>query len=168
MDKKPIDNSPEALLARLRQGYKQNLMFKIGGLDVPCRILPAKEQIEAISNAKLNLKIPEGHDRKLIEAIAVQKAVLKVGCTVNGIPYLPDRLLDQLSSDELGKIYDLYQEEVKYADPRFEALSAEQISKMIDSVKKKKAHSSDFFTWQLAAIGKFCLEEISRTGNGRG
>ena len=91
------DNSPESQLKRLRAGYKQDLKIQIGGLNVPCRILPADESVKCISNAKLELKIPEGHDRELLESLAVQKAILVADCNVDGVPYIHERLLDKMS-----------------------------------------------------------------------
>lgn len=166
--KKIEDNSPAELLKRLRQGYKQDIMFKMGGLDVPCRIMPADEQVQAISNAKLKLKIPTGHDKELLESIAVQKAVLMNGCTVEGIPHLPMKLLDKLSSDELSKLYDKYMNEIKFVDPEFEALSFTEVGELIDAVKKKEVTTKDLYTWQLAAIGKYCLNHLFQKVNVRG
>ena len=158
-----LDNSPESQLKRIRQGYKEKLVIKMGGLDVPCRIMSAEESVKCISNAKFNLKIPEGHDRELLESIAVQKAILKEGCNVGGVPYIHDRLLDLLSSDELGEFYDTYMAEIKFVNPEFEALQAEQIAQMIDDVKKKKTTAKDYYTWQLAEIGRYCLNHLYLT-----
>lgn len=162
------DNSPESLLARLREGYKQKLEIKVGGLSVPCRILPADESVKAISNAKFKLKIPEGHEPELLESIAIQKSILKAGCTVDEIPYLHDRLLDKLSSDELAQLYDAYMLEVKFVNPEFETLNAEQVAGMIDDVKKKKTTAKDYYSWQLAEIGRYCLNHLFHQVKERG
>ena len=103
-----------------------------------------------------------------MEAIAVQKAVLKAGCTVGGVPYLPDALLNDLGSDELSKLYDLYMLEIKFVDPKFEALEMEQILEIVESVKKKKTAAKDYFTWQHAAIGRYFLAKILPMDNAHG
>ena len=76
------------------------------------------------------------------------------------MPHLHDRLLDKLSSDELGVLYDTYINEVKFANPEFEALTIDQIGVIIEDVKKKKTVAKDYYTWQLAEIGRYCLDHI--------
>ena len=68
-----------------------------------------------------------------------------------------------MSSDELVEFYDTYMNEVKFANPNFEALNAEQIAQMIDDVKKKKTKAKDYYTWQLAEIGRYCLNHLFQT-----
>lgn len=166
--KEKDDNSPESLLERLRSGYKTELEIKMGGLRVPCRIMPSEESVKTISNAKFELKIPEGHDRELLESIAVQKAILKNGCTVDGITYLHERLLDKLSSDELGQLYDVYMSEIKFVNPDFKALTETEVAQMIEDVKKKKTQAKDYYTWQLAEIGRYCLINLFQMVKERG
>jgi hypothetical protein len=150
----------EDQLKLMRQGYKQTLEIKLGGLVVPCRIMPALDEATVIANAKTGLKVPNEEQRALFESLAVMKAVLSNGCTVDSTPYLSDGFLSKLSNDELSELYNQYQTVVRTVNPTFEQLTPDQLGEIIETVKKKERSSRDFFTWQLAEIGRYFLDEI--------
>lgn len=161
-------NSPEALLERMRAGYKTTLELTYNDFKVDCRLIPAEEMAKAVANAKVKLKVPEGHERYLLEGQAVMKAVLKAATTVGSVAQMGDRFLDMLTNEELVHLHDQYETLMKTCNPEFKNLDEDDIADIISRIKKKSAKASDFYTWQLAAIGQYFLEKIRATGSGAG
>jgi hypothetical protein len=159
---KPVHTiiTAEDQLRLMRSGYKAELELKYGQLKVPCRLMSALEESATITNAKKKLKVPNESDRKLLESIAVMKAVLVAACTVDDVPHLSLSFLDKLTDTELDALYDQFMTIKETADPEFEKLSPDQVRELVSAVKKKEKATRDLFTWQLAAIGKFFLDEI--------
>ena len=162
------NNSPEALLERMRDGYETTLDLTYNKLKVECRLLPAEEMAIAVANAKTKLKVPEGHERYLLEGQAVMKAVLKAATTVGPVIALGDKFLGMLTNEELVHFHDQYETLMKTCNPEFKNLDESDIADIISRIKKKSANASDFYTWQLAAIGKYFLERIRATGSDAG
>lgn len=158
----------EDQLKLMRQGYKAELKLTYGGLELPCRLLSATEEASLISNAKANTKVPAGHDTQLMVSMAVMKAVLAACCTVDSTPHASRPFLDAISSTELESLYDQYLTHKEMMNPDFESLGDEKIVEFLLAVKKKEKTSGDFYTWQLAAIGKFYLDRILPTVNAAG
>lgn len=151
----------EEQLRRMREGYQaRDLKLQYGGLEIPCRLITHLEEANAISNAKAQLKVPDHADRRLFESVAVMKAILNLACTVDATPYASMGFLDKLTSNELEALYDQYMTIKNTMDPKFETLSPEQVGELVAAVKKNQKTSSDFFTWQLAAIGRFFLDHL--------
>lgn len=160
--------SVEDQLALMRQGLKAKMELKLGGLVVSCRLLSMTEEATVISNAKKNLKVPEGHAADLFEGCAVQKAILNAASTVDGVPQLSLGLLDKMTDIELGGLYDQYLSVKASVDPEFETMPADRIVALIQDVKKKEIALKDLYTWQLAAIGKFFLDQLPLAGSAAG
>lgn len=152
--------SPEDQLALLRADYAEAPTIKAGKLKVPVRLLNATEKVTIIGQAELNLQIPDGVDPKLFKSLEVMKGVLIAGGTVDGVPRLSRRFLDLLSDSEIGHMYDEYETLCKTSNPEFRNLSGDQLMGLVNAVKKKEASPSDYFTWQLAEIGRFFLENL--------
>ena len=93
---------------------------------------------------------------------------MEAACNVDGVPHLPRPFLDKLTLTELEGFYDQYVTVIRQANPKFESLTSDEIVQMIVAVKKNEKTSTDFFTWQLAAIGKFYLENILPKDNEAG
>ena len=91
--------------------------------------------------------------------------VLYAGTTLGMDSYLPMATLDKMSGDELSKATDKYSSTVRLADPDFELLPLEDIDKMISAVKKKTATWRDFYISDLAAMGRYFLEQIRPKDN---
>lgn len=158
----------EEQLAAMRSGYKVDLRIKIGGLEIPVRLMPADEEASVIANAKLQVKVPEKVDSRLQTASAIMKAILVAAANVDGTPYLSQKFLKELSHQELNSFYDQYVTLCDSVNPEFEALSNEKIAEMIVAVKKKEKAANDFFTSDLAAIGRYFLAQIQAQDNAPG
>ncbi len=159
------DNSVEALLERMRAGYNQDLFIEYNDLKVEARLLPGGEMATVISNAKSKLKIPDGHDRKMLEGQAVMKSVLKAATTIGVTTSLGDRFLDLLTNEELVAIHEQYESKVKTINPNIDNFTTDQIAEVIVRIKKKTAKPSDFYMWQLAAIGSYFLVRLQAKDN---
>ncbi len=168
MTTKAKENSPEALLEKMRAGYKLPLVLKYNGLEVQARLLPGEELANAISNAKSQLKIPDGHTGDLLESQAVMKAVLKAATHVDNTPQLGDKFLNMLTNEELVNLHDQYESLVKTVNPSINELGDAEIAEIIGEIKKKDAKANDYYMWQLAAIGRYFLDRLQATGNGLG
>lgn len=170
MAHKPVNvpKTAEEQLNLMRQGYKAELRIKLGGLEIPVRLMSAIEEADTIANAKTGLKIPDQADPKLHVSIAVMKAVLEKAANVDGVPYLSRKCLDGMTHQELNALYDQYLTVCDSVNPEFEDLEAKQISDMIVAVKKNEKAPTDFFTSDLAAIGRFFLVQIQAEANAAG
>jgi len=167
-DAKPKATTAEEQLKLLRSGYAEQHELKLGDLVLPCRLMPAQEEAAIIGNAKASVKAPSEAHRGLFESMAVMKEILFQACMVDKTPYASKRFLDGLTDVELDALYDQYMTIKETANPQFEKLSPAKIGELFEAVKKKERSSKDFFTWQLAAIGKFCLDQIQAGASGPG
>ena len=152
----------EDRIRKMREGYKQDLQLVIGGIEIPCRLMSASEEITIIAKAKTNIKLPPKYTGSTdsFTGIEIQKAILEAACTVDLVPYAPREFLDKLLLVEIESLYDQYVSTIRQVNPRFESMSVAEVTEMIVEVKKKEKVPSDFFTWQLAEIGKFFLDNV--------
>jgi hypothetical protein len=150
----------EERLKKMRSGYDQHPELIYGLLHIPCRIMNASEEARVIAAAKNNFKAPTENDRKYSEGPEIMKAVLETGCTVDGVQHADREFLKELSSAELEELHDQYIGVLRTSNPTLQALSQDQIVEIITEVKKKEKASSDFYTYQLAAIGRYFLDRI--------
>jgi hypothetical protein len=107
--------------------------------------------------------LPEGVDPAVHESAEVMKASPAQGdqrqersIPGHDVPECPFR------PSELDALYDQYitlQRTIV-----FEKMTTEKIAELILAVKKKEKAPSDFFTWELAAIGRSFLEEVLLQG----
>lgn len=162
--------SVEDQLRQMREGYSTKLELKMGGWSIPVRLLTAMEERIAVAEAKKRATktLPSGVEPDLFESLEVMKAVLEAAGTVDHTPRLSRKLLDALSNTEIEKLYNDYMTLTRTANPEFESLSVDTVVEMIEAVKKKERLPSDFFTWQLAEIGKFFLVRIQVEASVRG
>lgn len=147
-------------LKMMRKGYKQDLELVYNDLKVPVRLMSASEQGAAIANAKTKVKVVHESQRDLLESLEVMKSVLEKAALVEGTPRLSREFLDHLTDFEIEQLFEQYQTICRTVNPGFEQLSETEIVAMIRDVKKKAKSSKDFYTWQLAAIGKYFLDTI--------
>lgn len=152
----------EDLLAALRKGNAQNLEIGFGDLKVPCRLLSASEEAMIVVKAKQSAikKNPSNQKQEVFESYEAMKMILEASTTINGAPALPMGFVEALTQNELTELYDQYMTINKTINPNIQLMSRDEIQKVIDDVKKKKTGTRDYFTWQLAEIGKFFLAEI--------
>lgn len=161
---KTFPKTPEEQLALMRGGNKQDFLLKMGGLEIPVRILNLKEEQDAIANAKMRAKKlkPEGGMDASFESGEIMKAVLLKAANIGNVQMIGTQLLNAMSSHELDAMYDQYVSLTKTVNPEFEKVDMKEIGEMIAAVKKKDKTPRDFFTWQLAAIGHCYLVELLR------
>lgn len=157
----PGPQTAEEQLALMRQGYKAELKIKVGGLEIPVRLMSATEEATVIANAKSSVKLPNKDiDPKQFTAMAVMKAILSAAATVDSTPRLSKKFLDDCGYRELNSFYDQYLTVCDTANPEFEQLSDKEIADLIVAVKKNEKAPADFFTSDLAAIGRFFLDRL--------
>jgi len=154
--------SAEELLSYLRKGNSQKIEIGIDGWKVPCRLLSAKEMINisiiASESAKRNN--PTGKKAEQFEAIEAMIKVIDRATTIEGAPYFAAGFLESLPEPVLSNLYDQYMTINNAINPDIQVMSVEIIQKIIEEVKKKQKTPKDYFTWELAEIGKFFLAEI--------
>lgn len=148
------------ILKKIRSGYKADLKLKYGDYEIPCRLMAASEERSVIGSARVGVKVVHEGSRDLDESLAVMKAVLQRGCTVENTPYLSKDVLDNLTNGEIQELFDQYTTTCNTVNPEFESLSASQVIDLINEIKKKNQKASDLFTWQLAAIGRYFLDDF--------
>lgn len=160
----PVAQSPEQRLALMRKGYVADLKLKLGGLEVPTRILPAQEQAEIMAQARMDAKIPESvkspKDISALQGINVKIRVLDAATTIGACRYLGEKFLKQLTDEELDHAWDQWLYTQKFVNPDFDALSHDEVLDLIDAIKKKEQSARDCYSWQLAGIGLYFLEQI--------
>ncbi len=152
----------EDLLAALRKGNAQKLEIGLGELKVPCRLISAGEEAKIIVRASSQAKKtnPGGERQDVFEAQETMREMLKAATTIDSVPGLPERFFGMLTSQELVALYDEYVTINSMINPAFADLTKEQIAEIVSDVKKKKKGSKDFYTYQLAGLGKFFLEVV--------
>lgn len=151
------------LLAAMRLGNEAKLILKFKNVTIPVRILPVNDEMECILRAKKNAKAKSDGDMETYEMFKssfIMKAVLKRASFIDGLVGFTDPDLDAMNGDELTYLYDQYVTICKVVDVDFDALTRDEIQNILVNIKKKTSSTNDLFTWQLAAIGKFFLNEI--------
>lgn len=151
----------EDRLKKMRAGRDENLCLKYNDLEIPCRLLNAGEKAKLIYKAKQKVKLPgsEG-DKVFSESYEVMVAILVEACTIGGIPYANEDFTRSLTEPELVYLFDQYETILNTINPQFERLTDAQKIEIIENVKKKNATSSDYYTWQLAEIGRYFLDRV--------
>lgn len=152
----------EDLLAKLRSGNKQNLEIGFGELKVPCRLLNAAEEATIMVQAAQAAarENPTGVQKEVFEAQITMKQILLKATTIGGVPGLNKAFLDELSHTELNALFDQYNTLNHTINPNIQQLSQDEINEIVDQVKKNLKTSSDYYTWQLGAIGKYFLDVV--------
>jgi|GEM_PF-5349314 len=152
----------ESLLAAMRRGNSQRLELKMGDDDVPVRLLSAHEEaLTAVKAAQSAIKRnPTGLKPETFEAQCMMKAILFAATTIGGTPTIGERFYESLTATELGYLYDQYVTLNHTINPNIQEMKSEEIAAIVDDIKKKKRAAKDFYTYQLAAVGKYFLQEI--------
>ena len=152
----------EDLLKKLRAGNNQKLEIGLGQLKVPVRLLNAVEEatLQAQAEQKTKRENPQELEYKVFKAQNVMKGILQAATTINGAPGLPIGFLDALTHVELSELFDQYNTLNHTINPSIESMKQEDIVALVEAVKKKQRTSSDLYTWQLAATGRFFLDSV--------
>lgn len=155
-------NTVEDLLAAMRRGNSQALEIMAGDTPLPVRLLSAHEEATiAVKSYLAALKAnPSSHKQELFEAQSTMKQILFAALTIDDVPMVAFHIIDKMPSPVLGNLYNQYVTLNNSLNPSFEDMKPEEIAAIIDNVKKKKAVASDFYTYQLAGIGKYFLQAV--------
>ncbi|MGZ3316859.1 MAG: hypothetical protein ACXU95_06115 [Isosphaeraceae bacterium] len=122
----------------------------------------------ARGKARAQQKEPSGKIDPVEESAEKMKAVLLAATNVKSVQYMGTEFLNKLPAAALDALYDQYVSKMREVNPQFEKLSMDRLGEIISSVKKKEKAPRDFFTWELAAIGRFYLEEIRQLDSAPG
>lgn len=160
--------SVDDIIRKMRAGYSADLKIKYGEYEIPCRLMSATEERRVIGQARANLVVIHEGSKELDESLAVMKAVLLAGCTVDNTPRLPQGALDKLTNAEVESLFDQYTTICKTVNPGFESLTEAQIVELIQLIKKKGQKANDLFTWQRAEIGRYFLDVFLPAANAPG
>lgn len=154
--------SAEDLLRAMRKGNSQRLEIGMGEFKFPVRLLSAHEEATiAVKAAQSSQRAnPTGLKREIFEAQATMIALLVAATLIDNAPSVPPRFFELLTSEELGTLYDEYTTLNKTVNPNVQDMKAEEIAVIVDDIKKKKRVAKDFYTYQLAAVGKYFLQVI--------
>jgi hypothetical protein len=150
------------LLAALRKGNTQTLELGLGELKVPCRLLNASEEAKIVVKAKQQARKenPSGVSIEVFESYEIMKAILLNATSINGMVGFPLNFLVELSQSELAELYDQYITINHTINPNFQEMKHEEIAVIVEGIKKKTVRASGLFTWQLAAVGRYFLENL--------
>lgn len=170
MDKRPQDKNetwtPEQTLQMIRKGYSEKLKFFVADLELKCRVLSAREQYQIMGRVKTEMLNNPGvtQDEGSLEmrkTVEYQKAILRAATTHGMQSEVDPRFWDHLPSSVLANAFDRYNTILREIDPEFEKLDTEKITEMMSLVKKKECTWRDFYTSDLAVMGRYFLETLS-------
>lgn len=154
--------SPEELLVKLRLGKKTVSEIRMGGLEIPVRVLSCDEvnQIRRYAMAQA-AKVGGDETDKNVE---IQKATIKLASTmtVGGGPFIGDPILNKLSFDEISYLYEEYIRFLDSVNPSLEQISPEAFRGLVDALKKNIRSPSDCSLLQLKAICRAYVDLILR------
>jgi hypothetical protein len=161
VDVNSIETAGE-LLSYLRKGNSQK--FEIGFADwkAPCRLLSASEMLTLTIRAQAIAKgkNPTGVRQESFNAIEAMILILDKATTISGAPFFAMGFLESLPETLLSDLYDQFLTINNTINPNINSLKPHEIQAIVETVKKKNATTKDYFTWQLAEVGRFFLEEI--------
>lgn len=154
-------STAEELLKVLRSGHKESLELQIGTFSYPVRLLNAQDEAVIIVKAKMTARKnnPKGIDLELFESLECMREILRAATSFEE-NFFPVGFLESLSTNELTELYNRYQTLCKTINPEFESMNQAELLELIAEVQKKNRKVSSLYTWQLAGIGKYCLEVI--------
>jgi hypothetical protein len=161
VDIKKIQTAEE-LLSFLRKGNAQKFEIGYEGWMVPCRLLSAGEmlKISIRSSQAAKLKTPNGANAEQFIAIETMVLVLDKATTIEGAPNFAMGFLEGLPETILSDLYDQFLTINNAINPSIQHMKPEDIKKLVEDVKKNKTTTKNYYTYQLAEVGKFFLTEI--------
>jgi hypothetical protein len=164
VDKKAINeiDSAEKLLAYLRRGQNQKLEIGFEDWKIPCRIISAGEMLKLQVRGEMRARElnPTGEKMEAYIAFETMKLVLDSATTIDKKSFFSRSFLDGLPNNIIESLYDQYITIINVINPNIQSMSNGDIMKIVDDIKKNKTVTKNYFTYQLAEVGKFFLEEI--------
>lgn len=157
----PDIQTAQDLLAKMRAGTKQHHEVRMRDLVIPVRILSIDEvnmiRRESVAEAQ---KTPNGDD--IDKNVAIQKKTLMKASSINGKPFLGDKILSLMSVDEINYLYEEYIKAMDDVNPVVDRMTDEQLRFLIDAIKKNSVSARDLSLLQLRAVFSMFQDLIQR------
>ncbi len=153
----------EDILAKMREGVKATHEIKLRGAVVPVRVLSVDEMNAIRREALITSAASKGDETDI--NLQKQKSTLKMASNLNGGPLLSDKLLGQLTTDEINHLYSEYVTVMEKVNPSVETIPNEEFRLMVEALKKNLASPKDLSLRQLKAICSAFQDMIQRPAN---
>lgn len=142
----------EDLLAKMRAGTKELHEIRLRDLVIPVRVLSIDETNAIRRQAIQDATMKSGDE--VDKNVAIQKSTLKLASTMTkgGGPMLSDKLLNMMSVDELGFLYEEYIKVMDDVNPSIDRMTEDQFKVLVEAVKKNHLSARDLSLSQLKAI----------------
>ena len=142
----------EDIVRKMRAGTKEVHQIRLGEQDIPVRVLSINEtnRIRQEAIKKTLLEKGDEVDRNVV----IQKLTLKLASTIprDGVPILSEKVLDDLSVDEVNYLYSEYVAAMESVNPSIERIEPKEFALLVELLKKNHVSSKDLNLRQLKAI----------------
>lgn len=147
----------EDQLAMMREGHDAPMVFEMGSMPIQCRILTASELVRIEQDVQIErVKMEEGgvpwtEDWMLnrLRQITLERATKLEGEPVGTLTH---DLLDRMSFDEVCFAYGEYLSLLRKVNPMLDDMSDEEVTELIEAVKKDPSLLSECTSTQLRRI----------------
>jgi hypothetical protein len=148
----PQQWSEAEILAKMREGTKSVHEIRCRSLVIPVRILSIDEVNQVRRESIMQAQLVKGDD--IDKNVAIQRFTLKLASQLQpgGAPVLTDKILSQMSVDEVNFLYNDYIVVSERVNPSVETISDTEFRELVDALKKNHASANDFSLLQLKAI----------------
>jgi hypothetical protein len=153
----------EDILAKMRNGVKATHEIKLRDAVIPVRVLSVDEMNAIRREALITSLASKGDDTDI--NLQKQKSTLKLASNLNGGPTLSEKLLGQLTTDEINYLYSEYVAVMERVNPSIETIPNEEFRLMVEALKKNLAFPKDLSLRQLKAICSAFQDMIQRPAN---
>jgi len=128
-------------LDAMRMGTDYRMSIKLRNFNMPVRPLAMSEQIQIHHNVADYLsKLPNSARTSQNEHYYAAREYLKMASTSDvgqADVHIGDPVLDKMTVDEVMHLYRQYIQAVDKANPSLEMMSADEITAIVDDIKKK-------------------------------
>lgn len=147
------------ILSKMRMGRMTVSEIRMGHQVVPVRVLSADE-INAIRH-EAKAKVAKTGGDETDENFFIQKITLQLASVtgLSGVPFLHDKIMKQLTVDEIGY---LYNELIKFWDtfnPSLEVIHPDRFRDLVEALKKNAISWNDCSTPERKAIF-ICFQDM--------
>lgn len=167
-----MESPAKPSMEKMRFGVEYRESVRVCGRSVKLRPLTIAETNSATSDVNRRFRQMEEwerHDQQL--ATMLSKATLIQASTTSPDlydPQLTDKVLDQLTADELGKAYKDYTAIVARVNPMLEELTTEVVRDLVEDVKKNPARLIELSFMELTSTARYLLRDGSPTDRSSG
>lgn len=151
----------DVLLGKLRSGVKTTHEIKCRELVIPVRVLSIDEFNEVRRHSIAHATRSNGDETD--KNLQAQKLTLKLASSItDGVPLLGDKILSQLTLDEINFLYEEYLAVMDSVNPSMASISDEEFREIVDALKKNLTSSRRLSLLQLRAICTAFAELIQK------